>query len=304
MTEAIASWPSRSLVAKARLQPRDGETLAVSMKRVLVAEIVSARRVLEDRELPRDRAVHDARRHMKWIRSLWFVLDPVPGANREGRRRQVAETAALLSRARDADVMASEAHKIFDRSGVGEAGRRLVENLEADARLAHRETPPVEAVLARLRASEADARSLPTHFEAGRHLAEALAACYRRGRRDWRALLDGGSAEALHDWRKRVKRRHHITALVPVPTAVTTRSIQTDLDDLGEILGEEHDLSLLAGRLVGGADAMASKEREALIDRIADRRRKLEKAALVLGEELYGAKTRMFVEELAPIVDL
>ncbi len=304
MTEANASWPSRSLVAKARLQPHEGETLAASMKRVLIAEIVAARRVLEDCDLPRDRAIHDARRHMKWIRSLWFVLDPVPGANREGRRHQVAETAALLSRARDADVMASEAHRMFDRSGMGEAGRRLVQSLEADARLAHCETPPAEAVLARLRASEADARSLPSHFPAGRHLVEALAACYRRGRRDWRMLLDGGSTEALHDWRKRVKRRHHITALVPVPTTVTTRSIQADLDDLGEILGEEHDLSLLADRLVSKADPMASAERETLLGRVAEQRRKLKKASLALGEELYGAKTRVFVEELAQVVDL
>ena len=307
MTDAPASWPFASLVGKARFQPHDGETLAGSMRRILLGEILSARRVLEDESLPRDRAVHEARRHMKWIRSLWFVLEPVPGANRDGRRRQVAETAKLLSRARDADVMAGEARKLLARADhrAREAAQRLTERLEAEARLAHDEAPPIAAVLARLRASEADARSLPTRFEAGRLLAEALVACYRRGRRDWRALDDGAPTEALHDWRKRVKRRHHLSALVPIPTSVTTRSIQADLDDLGEVLGEEHDLFLLADRLAAGSDLLAPSEgRGALVDLIADRRRKLKKAAIGLGEELYGAKTKSFSEELAPLLDL
>lgn len=307
MNEPMISWTGRSPVGKARFQPFDGETLAVALRRVLIDEILAARRVLEDPTVSRDRAIHQARRHMKWIRSFWYFLAEVPGANRENRRAQVRDAARLLSRARDADVMAAEAHRLHSRADgrAREAAARLAERLDAEAGAAHAEIPPLETVLSRLRATEADARSLPTRFDAGRLIADALVASYRRGRRDWRAIDEGASIEALHDWRKRVKRRRHLSALVPVATAVTTRAIQADLEDLGEILGEEHDLALLLELLDRTPSLLAPSEgRAAFLDLVADRRRRLKKVAIGLGEELYGDKTRAFAAELASLYDL
>jgi len=296
-----------SSVGKARFLPLEGETLADALRRILLAEIVDARRVLEDAAVPRDEAVHSARRHMKWIRSLWFMLEPVPGANRDNRLVHVRDTARLLAGARDADVMAAEARRLHVRAdGVArDATARLAERLEADARAAHAEALPIATVLSRLRAAEADARSLPTRFEAGRLLAEALTASYRRGRRDWRAIDDGASTDTLHDWRKRVKQRRHLSALAPVTTAATTRAVQADLDDLGEILGEEHDLALLRRMIETSSVLLAPSEgRDAVLALVAERRRKLKKVAIGLGEELYGAKTRTFAEDLEGLREL
>jgi CHAD domain-containing protein len=297
----------RTAVGKARFRVMEGEPLAAAMKRILIGEILEAHRVLEDRTVGRDEAVHGARRHMKWMRSIWYVLDTVPGANRDARRAQIRDTARLLAGARDADVMAAEARRLLARADgrAHTASLRLVERLEAEARAAHAEAPPIATVLSRLRAAEADARSLPTRFEAGRLLADGLVASYRRGRRDWRAIDDGASTEALHDWRKRVKRRRHLSALVPVANPATTRAIQADLDDLGEILGEEHDLALLRDLVERTPTLIAPSEgRDDVLDLIADRRRKLKKVAIGLGEELYGAKTRSFAEELVALRDL
>ncbi len=297
----------RSPVGKARFVLLDGETLAQGMTRILLGELIAARQVLEDASVPRVEAVHRARRHLKWVRSLWFALAPVPGANRDKRLVQVRDTARLLAGARDADVMAAEAHRLHTRAEgrSAHAVARLTTRLDADARAAHEGTLPIEAVVSRLRACEADARSLPTRYEAGLLLSEALVASYRRGRRDWRAIDDGASAEALHDWRKRVKQRRHLSAIVPILTAATSRSIQADLDELGEILGEEHDLAVLKHRLEADSDLIPqADERAAMFDLVAKRRRELKKAALALGEELYGAKTRVFAEDLEALRDL
>ena len=280
---------------RGRFELRPGETLAHGLKRVLIGEIVTAREALADPAIATEEAIHRVRRRLKRARSIFFVLDEVAGANRENRAAQARDTARLLAGAREADVAVLEARRILARAegrDVAAAGL-LVERLETERAEAHRILPPLGEVAARLRASEADARSLPDRFEAGRLLGDALVASYRKGRRDWRELGDGFTVETLHDWRKRVKQRRHLSALVPIETPVTTRSIQHDLEDLGEILGEEHDLAILTTRLEKDERLLRPREgRAAVLDLINRRRRKVTKKALELGEELYVARSR------------
>lgn len=284
-----------------------GETLAAGLKRVLLGEILAAREALNDPTIDREEAVHRVRRRLKRARSLLFVLDEVPGANRENRTAQLRDVGRLLAGARDADVAAREARRILARAEgrVVTAAGLLVERLEADRDEAHRVLPPLDEVASRLRACEADARSLPDRFPAGRLLAAALEASHRRGRRDWRELTEGASVETMHDWRKRVKQRRHLSALVPIATPVTSRAMQHDLEQLGEILGEEHDLWLLAVRIESDERLLRPREgREAILELVAKRRRKLAKKAFELGDELYGTRTRDFAATLEALRDL
>ncbi len=292
---------------RGRFALEPGETLAQGLKRVLIGEIVTSREALDDPGIAKEEAIHRVRRRLKRVRSIFFVLDEVPGANREARVIQARDTARLLSGAREADVAVFEARRILARAegrDVAAAGL-LVERLEVERAEAHRSLPPLEEVAARLRASEADARSLPDRFEAGRLLAAALVASYRRGRRDWRELGEGFTVETLHDWRKRVKQRRHLSALVPIETTVTTPAIQRDLEELGEILGEEHDLAVLSDRLERDERLLRPREgRAAILDSIGRRRRKLAKKALELGEELYVTRGRDVAEVLAGLSEL
>lgn len=284
-----------------------GETFAAALKRVVIAEIVVARQALADPAISPAEAIHRVRRRLKRVRSLFFVLAEVPGANRDNRTIQARDTARLLAGARDADVAAAEARRILDHADgrTRAAATLLVDRLEALRDAEHRNLPPLDEVAARLRASEADARSLPERFAAGRLLAAALVATYRRGRRDWRDLEDGESVQAMHDWRKRVKTRRHLSALVPIETAVTTRAIQRDLEDLGEILGEEHDLAVLGHRLRDDAALLAGAEgRDAVIELVDHRRRRLRRKALELGDELYALRGRDVAAELEALQDL
>ena len=259
----LATSPiDRTPVGKARHLLHEGETLAEGLRRFVVAEIAAARVELTDPALPRDEAIHRTRRHLKRVRSLFTVLEPVPGADRENRIRRIRDTARLLAGARDADVVAAEARRLHAQSH-GAAERAT-----------------------------------------GR-LADALVETYRRGRRDWREIEDGTSVAALHDWRKRVKARRHLSALVPIPTAVTGRSILSDLEQLGEILGEEHDLAVLRHRLEDDPALLGSGEgRDDVLDLVARRRRRLKKDALELGGDLYDLRTRAFAHELEALREL
>lgn len=301
------SFFAHSPVGKARLRLRPGETLAGALRRILIDEITIARAVVGDPDLPRQEVIHTTRRSLKRVRSLWSVLDPLPGANRDGRVRQVRDTARLLAEARDADVLAAEARRLHERADgrAAHATERFLARCEDIAERAHRATPPFAQVAARLRACEADARSLPTVFEGGRLLAEALVASYRRGRRDWREIEDGAGGEALHDWRKRVKQRRHLSEIVPIDTSVTRRSIQNDLETLGEILGEEHDLAVIRERLDEEPELLGPREgRDDFLDLLAHRRRRLRKIAIDLGGEVYELRTRVFERELEALREL
>lgn len=309
-TETVVVAPdafATSPVGKARWRQRPGEPFAATLRRILIDEITATRAVLGDPDLPREAAIHLTRRGLKRVRSLWAVLDPLPGANRDGRIRQVRDTGRLLAATRDADVMAAEAERLLQRAEAASrpAAEHLFRHCAERARHAHLDTPPFDVVAARLRACEADARSLPTSFAGGSLLVDALVSSYRRGRRDWREIEDGAGGEALHDWRKRVKQRRHLSAIVPVETSVTTRSIQEDLDRLGEILGEEHDLAVMKDRIETDPELIAGEEgRDDLLDLLARRRRKLRKAALEFGDELYGLRTRAFERELEGLLEL
>ena len=284
-----------------------GESLSGGLKRVLLGEIVTAREALADPTIEREEAVHRVRRRLKRARSLLSLLEEVPGSNRADRAEQARDAARLLAGARDADVLVREARRILARAEgatVAAAGV-MVDRLEREREEAHRDLPALDVVAGRLRACEADARSLPDRFEAGRLIAEALLATYRRGRRDWRELGEGISIEAMHDWRKRVKRRRHLSALVPIETPVTTRAIQRDLEDLGEILGDEHDLAVLEARLHRDGGLLRPREgSDAVADIVARRRRKLTRKALELGEELYGLRGREVAAALAGLREL
>jgi hypothetical protein len=75
-------------------------------------------------------------------------------------------------------------------------------------------------------------------------------------------------------------------------------------DELGELLGEEHDLGVLAERLRGEGDGthaetpVGRRTRRALLRLIAKRRRKIRRDALRLGERLYRRSPARYLERV------
>jgi hypothetical protein len=75
------------------------------------------------------------------------------------------------------------------------------------------------------------------------------------------------------------------------------RTIARRADELGEVLGEEHDLALLAERIEERA-LLTRSSRKALRKLIARRRRRLRRRALREGERLYARRPKRFVREV------
>ncbi|NIS31706.1 MAG: CHAD domain-containing protein, partial [Actinobacteria bacterium] len=86
-------------------------------------------------------------------------------------------------------------------------------------------------------------------------IAPGIARVYRRGHRAHRRARETRDVHDLHEWRKRVKYlRHQMEALQPLqPTLLGAQA--TLLDELGELLGIDHDHAVLAETVMAHEEA-------------------------------------------------
>jgi hypothetical protein len=149
-----------------------------------------------------------------------------------------------------------------------------------------------------------------------------LARLYRQGRARYRRVARGKGDRmiAMHEWRKRVKDLRYAAELLQRRgsggppgsggsggSGWSLRQLGRRADALGELLGEEHDLAVLAARVraggLGGRTAdqtwyTGRRTRKRLLKQIAKRRRALRKRALGDGRRLYRDEPKVFVKRV------
>lgn len=171
--------------------------------------------------------VHQARKACKRARA---ALDLLGGQHAREVSRTIADAARLLSNIRDVDVM---------EQMIAEHGWSIplprVGDRDVVATRAASELDEARQQADRLRYERAEEH----------HLRARLVETWRTARRAMRRAAAGDAdLELFHDWRKRVKRTHaqcvllseHHPALLP---------LIRDLDELQEVLGTLHDLTVL-----------------------------------------------------------
>jgi CHAD domain-containing protein len=322
---------------------RPGEPLPEGLRRMALGQVELALEALgATGEPPSEKAVHETRKAIKRLRALLGLLRQELG-ERGFRRENAAlrDVARQLSGARDAAVMLAtldaliERHprKLGRRRGVLALRRRLAAESDRVQRLMLADAAARAEVLGELHSFRwrVAAWSLPA--AEGMRLVDAdLERLYRQGRaRRRRAIRAKGERTlAMHRWRKRVKDIRYAAEMLdpgdgnaplsrktgrrgksrrsrkPRYPMARLRKLAEGADDLGELLGEEHDLALLDHRLRAGGRGGARRgadelwhtragTRKALLKLIARRRRQLRRQALRKGERLYGEKPRRFM---------
>jgi hypothetical protein len=261
-----------------------------------------------------EHAVHELRKSLKRLRALIRLLEgQLPEPARAQQQELLRRAGRRLAGARDAEVLvgtldalvARHPGQLSHRRGVARLRARLVAERQqaaaqalADARTRRQELAELWAVRARV------AEWSFSEGEGIESVQLGLAEIYRGGRRRQRlaARAKGDRARALHLWRKRVKDlRYAAEMLDRFDAAAGARrgsgplaSLARRADELGELLGEEHDLVLLAGRIRSDG-ALGKRTRKALLKLIARRRSRLQRQALRRGERLYRRRTRNFL---------
>jgi CHAD domain-containing protein len=252
-------------------------------------------------------AVHKIRKKIKALRALLrLVRDAVPRSDYRACCKGLREAADLLSGARDAHVKVNALACLIGRfrSELGPRPFRETHSLlaadcrEQQAALSRSRAPAkVERVLRKLRGMFA---SLDLKRSGWRALGPGIRHAYRDGRRGFRLARTKGIPENFHEWRKRAKDLfYQIELLCPIwPEQM--EAVRTELKQLGQLLGDDHDLFLLSEpETAKRFRKRAPAEAEALEALVAEQQRDLRQKALALGARFYHEKPDSFCKRLA-----
>lgn len=307
-----------------------GESLAEALPRMALGQVDLALELLA-REDPATTAdtVHETRKALKRLRALLRLLEHQLGSDEYARDSDALRNIAQrLSSARDAEVMlatldaltARHPRKLRRRPGVRQLRKRLLAEQKRVERATLGDPATRTAVVAELHRFRARLTTWQLADRPGIALVQRdLTHLYKQGQKRHLRVLRGRGEQmlAMHAWRKRVKDLRYAAEMLQRRDSPKRSRAQERLRDtarradaLGELLGEDHDLAVLAQHLragkhahprAGGAHTWQTKPntRKALLKAIAKRRRQLRKRALRDGARLYRHTPRKFLSRLS-----
>jgi CHAD domain-containing protein len=292
------------------------EPLPHGLRRITGGQFDRAISGLTDPDADFDTVVHASRKSLKRIRGLLrLVRDEIGYANYRNENVVLRDVGRRLAPVRDAAVMVNTLDLVGERfaeqmaPGTFAQTRAWLVDRHLEIRSAVRSDRDVLAnTIFTLKAARArfgsttvmrKADGSPYIRDSFSSVAPGITRVYRRGRRGYRRTLEGGTVEDLHEWRKRVKYlRYQLETLRPISPELLG-SLARLLDDLGELLGHDHDLALL-GELISD-DPLAcvdSRERRLLLLVIDDMRTETARRAIGIGSLLYNDSPAAFVDRL------
>ncbi len=288
---------SRSYRLKGKESPTKG------IQRIALGRAQKAAEELDDARNGTDFAtsVHAARKDLKKLRGVLRLVRGELGEKvYRNENQRYRDAGRWLAQSRDAEVKAETLSALRERFD-----EELPPDL-ADAWLVALERERDEIVE---RVLNGDAKSLiaetMTTIEAGREeistwslendsweLVEAgLLRSYRRSRRAMKRTRSDPVAENVHEWRKRTKDLWYQLRILRNAWPPVISETAEQAHELADLLGDHHDLAVLAEDLAAREIAGDRDTAMALIDR---RQSELLKCAFEVGERLLAEKSKAF----------
>jgi CHAD domain-containing protein len=286
-----------ALARARRYRLRPDEPVGRGVRRVACGRIDDAIDLLRDSDVDAATAVHEARKDMKKLRSSLRLVRPVIGESVYQRSNErFREAARLLSEARDAEVLSEAVDELAQRFADdpppggwdGVRGRLVPEvNVHELDRLREQAAKTIEA-------GRRDIETLSLPGEPADVLRPGLKRAYGRGRRRLGEAADDPADERLHELRKRVKDLWYHLRLLRDFKRKRIEPLEVRADELSDLLGDDHDLVVLSGRL----DSLEAGQRGHVERLIAGRRQELQLEAFACAKRLYGPKPKAFAERM------
>ena len=251
-----------------------------------------------------DEAAHDARKRTKRLRALLRLVRPELGEKVYRRENQALRDAARrLSAVRDAWVLVEALDGLVVPTGETLSADD-VEPLRTVLVREHRELQAGQDENNELEEAAADYERVlarvgrwPLRDRGWGSLDDGMAVVVRDGRQRMGKAIDRGRPEDFHEWRKQVKYLRHQFELLRPAWPDVLQAMADTADELGELLGADHDLAVLRER-VCGEPALAPATRDALLDRIDERRHDSQEKAVEIGHRLYAEKPSSLTRRL------
>ena len=291
------------------------DPLPESVRRCAREQLAGAAERLEGAERDPVTAVHEARKHLKKTRALLRLVRPALGKGAYRAENDALRDVGLaLSDTRDADVRVETARKLSEHA----AGR-----LPADVFDALRDALAAEAAaggtkgrayaarlapaIAQLRAAELRVESWPLDDASWETVLAGVTRAYARGRTAFAVACATPEPELLHAWRKRAKDLwYHQRLLTPAWPELLAAQAE-EAHRLSELLGDDHDLAVLAARLADDAPPLApaaDAARAELRALATHREQQLREAAARLGRRIYAESPKAFARRVERYLEL
>ncbi|MCO8125965.1 CHAD domain-containing protein [Acidimicrobiia bacterium EGI L10123] len=239
--------------------------------------------------------VHEARKRGKEVRGLIRLVRPALGDAYAAINAEVRDGARELSSLRDAHALVDTVEDLIsalDGNGTDDL-ERLADHLRAGASVATGGVDSDDPRIAVARSRMETARAMIATWRAAidvESVAGGVAKSATRGRKAWKASRKDAGDEQVHEWRKRVKYLWYQARLLEAADPDGIGPLVEQLDELSDLLGDEHDLTVLVEHVERGAgtDEMVDVDAARIVELARARQATLRTAALQLGEEVFG----------------
>ena len=284
---------------------KQGESIPEGVRRMAAAQLDKALVHLGCEDGERDRHIHEARKAIKRLRALVRLVRGELGNEMYALENQCYRAAGQrLSELRDATVLVETLDRLVESLGKDAPKSRfarvrtwLVER--RDRIYVDSSNQVVQEVIADLAQARERLENWNLQREGWGGIRMGLQRIYARGRRDFAAAYALPSDEAFHDWRKQVKYLWYHTQILENIWPSVMRALTEELDQLGELLGEDHDLAVLCATVLAEfPSAGATATVLALERRVDERCSRMQAQARLLGERIYLERPREFSRRL------
>jgi len=254
---------------------------------------------IEDQPDGPHEAIHDARKRFKRVRALYRLIAPAAPEFRARENARIRDVARSLSAVRDATALVETIDYLRDFAGAPEERNALdaahgIFAARRDHIAAEEHDLPAKMTTAaadcQVAVAALDTLDMP---DGPNKVAKTLAKAWRKQcikeQAALAACMDHGSAETYHDLRKSGQTYWmHLSLLRDIwPSAMLAK--QTECKSLVDLLGHEHDLSVLTSVIDTQSGLFAEGETLArLLAAIIARQQALRHEAIELAQQIFA----------------
>ena len=279
-----------------------GDDLAATVRATAREQLEEGAAVLRDEQADDPvGAVHQARKNVKKSRALLrLVRSELDDETYRRENRSLRDAARTVAHVRDADVMVETAEAVQEHF-AGRLPANAFEDLrsaltkQADDARSGLDGRLGEDLTAALEASAARVEDWPLDGAGWSTARKGAARAYARGRKAFAVADADPTTENLHEWRKRVKDLWYHERLLKNAWPAVLEAQADEAHTLSDLLGDEHDMAVLAERL---DDDPPTKHADASLGLIDERRAELLAQIRALGRRVYAEKPKAFARRI------
>jgi len=275
---------------------RRRETIAAGVRRIAGEQVERALRVIDDEDLDPNETVHQVRQRCKKIRGLLRIVRPQLGDTYGKENKRLRNAAADLAHLRDAQVsvecfdrLMKQVRKQPERRRFSSVRRQLARQRDEVARQRGDIGERLQVFRKKMRKARSRIKDWPIPADEFDALAGGFEQTYCRAQTALRQAYSHRSTENFHEWRKHVKYHGYHGRLLRGIWPEVMAGYRETADELGNLIGVDHDLAILRARLLDAPDEFGKpREIEAIVRLIDCRRSQLQDEARPLGLRMFA----------------